>query len=63
MVFVRAGTDNGSTFTFHLIPLAEAFMLALLFLTGAALGAAAVYRSVRFVRHSIPRANDELIFF
>lgn len=37
-------------------------MLAI-FLMGAAGGAWAIYSVVRGVLHSIPRANDDLIFF
>lgn len=37
-------------------------MLAI-FLIGTAAGAWAIYRVVRDVLHSIPRGNDDLIFF
>jgi hypothetical protein len=58
MVVSSPGLDNGFTF----IQFAEAVMLAI-FLIGAAGGAWAIYRAVRGVLHSIPRGNDDLIFF
>lgn len=58
MVVSPQGLDNDFTF----IQFAEAVMLAI-FLMGAAGGAWAIYHAVRGVLHSIPRANDDLIFF
>jgi hypothetical protein len=58
MVIPCRRIDNEFTFN----QFTEAVMLAI-FLIGAAGAAWAVYRATRGVLHSIPRGNDDLIFF
>ena len=60
MVIPFPGIDNA----FTLISFVEAVMFAIsIFLMGAAGAAWAIYRATRDVLHSIPRGNDDLIFF
>jgi hypothetical protein len=58
MVLSGGRLDNDLTF----IQPAEAVMLVI-FLVGVAGGAWVIYRLVHDVLHSIPRANEDLIFY